>query len=538
MPGKLPPNRGGGQSEIEPVETWNGVLRDRRELELRNAGVVVKHTITGPTDEAVKFQLVDPLLSHFEVEDVGFHPDFEPDHGRIDGEQAVISGVVEPDEPSVVRYGARLRAGPSLEEIKEIQTSSLPSIELSEQVGSQKDADSELEEAAIPRSTSAAGGITSGSDGFLADMEWGRPSGADADRDEDEAISEAADDDTDAPVEASEPSESADADESPFSWETIGSGQTASTEGDAEATDPEADDSDGESTADEEPAEEASGTRKHAWGQGDPFGHTEEDSSLAAALSRKASDQDAESGSPVLEDEDAPADSGPEPETQDTGRPAEDSGGDDTAVDVDAEGTGRLDDPVEALIRQLEDGDVSDEQTERLAAALDRLLETAETTTESTRLRLERLESRMQSFSTYIDALEAIIDEHGPADEFLGEVRADIRSLETTVDRIDDELQQAAEARDSIDDRLDALDDQTSLLESRLERLGDRLDSMRSSHRSKLSALEDQIERLEPAAEQVEDLEAAVEQLSADVEAAEARRRAIVQALSDVDEDE
>lgn len=444
------PNGGEERAEPEAVETWNGVIRDRREIDVEESGVIVTHTITGTGTGTVKFQLVDPIPAHFDVDGIAFHPDYQPSHGWIGPDDAIISGVVGPDQDVVVKYGFRPTTRPGPDAIQEVQTSSLPSIELSEPTAGDEPVDAELAEAAMRRSGSTADVDDTRSERLFSALDWQLP-------------------------EDDEPAVRAEA--------TVQAGADASTAGREAARD-----EGGPSSAD---AAEA--------------GASDAESGRAAegAVDGTAADEDVAAGA------------------------------DESETAADSPGAS---DPAAALIDQLESGDVSADQRARLADGLRDVLAATDDTPASTRVRLERLESEMQAFAAYSAALEAIIDEHGPAEEFLAEVRGDIRSLESELDRLEGELDRAVAERESMADQVDALADETARLDSRLERLQDRFESVRTSHRSRLSELDATVERLGPTAERVDALEAEVASVRAAVEDAEARRNAIVEALTSDDD--
>lgn len=418
------PNDGG----VKTVEVWKGPLRDCREMDLRETGMVVTHRLTSTTASPVEYQVVDPFPGHVDVEDIGFHPNHEPTHGRIDGDQAVMSGVVGPDEEHVVTYGMRLASERPIEELETLQVEVLPVIERSKSVDPDDVDEADLETAAMARSA----GATESADGdSVAFFDWLRRS---IQRDED------ADGSVSTGVEELERTD----------------GPTADTAVEADA------------------------------------------------------------------DESAPDASG-EP------------GGEQAVVSNDRGPAERS--TAEALLHQLESDTLSDDQRRRLASALQELLATEETPRYSTEVRLRQLESKLQEFEAYADALGAIIDTHGPADEFLGSVRGDVTSLEAAVDDLRTELDRAAETRSSLDERLEAVADEVAMLGSRLERLDDTLESLRARHRTKVSMLEGRIAAIEPAADEVEDLSDAIASIGDEVEAVRSSHRAMVTALTEDEPD-
>lgn len=120
---------------------------------------------------------------------------------------------------------------------------------------------------------------------------------------------------------------------------------------------------------------------------------------------------------------------------------------------------------------------------------------------ESFDARLRHVQTRMDDFVAYADTLEAFIDEHGPAEEFIDEMRSAIDELGTRLEDIEERLE-AVEAE--VDDRLDTV-------ESRVDDIA-----------------ETEAERGETMA----DLEETVAELSADVQNVAAMRETLLDALT------
>lgn len=99
-------------SGIEPLEVWNDVLGDRREVSVEDWGLVVTHRIRATSPSTIQFQILDPLPAEFDIEDVGFHSDLEPGAGRIGTDRVVIAGVAEPQVEFVVKYGIQVGGQP------------------------------------------------------------------------------------------------------------------------------------------------------------------------------------------------------------------------------------------------------------------------------------------------------------------------------------------------------------------------------------------------------------------------------------------
>lgn len=466
---------------IEPMEVWNGVFHDRREVRLRDSGITVTHRLRATCSTSVRFQVIDPLPAEFDIEDIGFHPEFEPAHGRVDAGQAVISGVAEPEEELVVKYGLLPQRQHGQASVEARQRSTKPSIELATKVEGTEPDDVDLESAAMTRSSSEEGPSSAGPDDGFADISrriedkeaaaWG-PDTADHDGPDEDTAEPTSQTET----EPDEADATAVPDE-PFSINDL-------FEGDA-------------GTSPEESQEQP----PRPGGQGgDPFGDSEIDASFFASMA-------------ASKDEEAEAE------------------GDEADTATDSATTDN-DEVVETLIDQLQTDRITDEQRRRLGEQLRHVLQETERDQRSTDVRLHHLESQLQRFAAYADAMEAVIDEHGPAEAFLSEVREDITAVESMVDGLEHDMDAASNARHGQRKRLNVLDDEVATLDSRLERLRDRLESLRSNHRRKTADLDERLTEVEPVGQHVDDLETDVATLQETVERLEARLKAVGDALA------
>lgn len=471
-------------SGIEPMEVWNGVLQDVREVTLRDSVVVVTHRIAATSPTAVRFQIVDPLPAEFDHEEIGFHPNFEPEHGRVSTDQAVLTGVAEPEEELHIKYGFEPQRRFEPEDVQRLQQRAKPSIEMSTKVEDAEAEEVDLESAAMTRSSSEATVSTTESDEPFSDIRrrieekeetaWGDESGGD-----------------ERPVD--EPGA-----DSPSTGEEVEAADGIGTEEEPKAVD--------DLFGDAGPDERAESS-EHTVAERERSGESLDDSALEA--SDDVSEASLEEG--VAETGDVEAVSASEPD-----------GGDHRSV-------------VQALIDQLEADNLTDEQRRQLAEQLGSVLETGDSGRQSTEVRLGHLESQMQRFEAYADALEAVIDVHGPAEEFLSEVRDDIAALEASVDDLTRDLDDASEARSAQRRRLNELADELTTHDSRLERIRDRLESLRSDHRRETANLDERLTEIEPVAEQLDDLETEVATLQGTVERLEDRLKAVGDALSSTD---
>lgn len=167
------------------------------------------------------------------------------------------------------------------------------------------------------------------------------------------------------------------------------------------------------------------------------------------------------------------------------------------------------------LAAEIRNGNVSDEDM----ALLKKELGTG--VPRSVEVRLSRLQSQVETFAAYSEALESFIDENGTANELLTRVDNGLDELEETVDDLTMDIADAADERESLSaditsvkttaestaDRVDTLeadlDDATAQIDGVDDDLGSLIDDV--------DALYETIETLG------EELEEAIEELEADV---------------------
>lgn len=470
------------EPDIEPMEVWNGVLRDVREVTLRDSTVVVTHRIVATSPTSVRFQIVDPFPVEFDLEEIGFHPNFEPDHGRLSSDQAVITGVAEPETELLVKYGFKPQRRLDTDAVQRLQQRTKPSIEMSTKAEGSEAEDVDLESATMTRSSS---------EGVSPDAESDDPfSGIRQRIEKKESTAWGGDSEEGVDHEDDPESDTSSADEETESVDAVESGKE----------EPRAVDDLFGDAGPAEPAETSEAAVTES-GRGD--------------VSREDSDPDVSataSGGPI-DDEVTEADG------LGAGSVSEPDLGDDPAV-------------VQALIDQLQADQLTAEQRRQLAEQLGSVLDERNRDRRSTQVRIDHLESQLQRFEAYADALEAVIDVHGPAEEFLSEIRDDITTLEASIDDITRNLDDASEARSAQRRRLNDLADELTTHDSRLERLRDRLESLRGDHRRETANLDERLTEVEPVVDQLDDLETEVVTLQKSMERLEDRLKAVGDALS------
>lgn len=131
----------------------------------------------------------------------------------------------------------------------------------------------------------------------------------------------------------------------------------------------------------------------------------------------------------------------------------------------------------DALIQELEQREPSEAERATLVEALGRPLSPSE------QVRLDHVQESVDDLMAYRDALKGFIDEHGPADKLIDEIR-------TTFDAHAAELESLESALDDLSSRLDALE---RTHDAEVEELASRLSGLESEITKDLSAVEDDL---------------------------------------------
>ncbi|WP_232701624.1 hypothetical protein [Halobacterium wangiae] len=294
---------------------------------------------------------------------------------------------------------------------------------------------------------------------------------------------------------------------------------------------------DGDDIDDVVPPESTDVVRELAGGERDTVPGLEDDEELEAEVGASASgggidapEDDAE----ILEgDIDLGSDDGTEADADsDAGEDFLDSGDEDSAVETEADDAGipEPDAPSEtalgtdadsvtdtpdfddepaaigfdagdvagALAEAIRQGDVSDEDMETLDEAFGGI-------SGSTEVEIEHVQSRVSELEAYTDALEAFLDDNGPAQDLLSELEADVASLSDDLGELEASVENAADERETLRERVadveadfDAVDD----LSEDLERL-----------RGDVEALDERVADTEDAVFEIEDVEDDLEDL-------------------------
>lgn len=188
---------------------------------------------------------------------------------------------------------------------------------------------------------------------------------------------------------------------------------------------------------------------------------------------------------------------------------------------------------VDALVTELESDRVTDDQRDALAEALD--LEPSN----SLDVRLGHVQSRMDDFAAYADALEGIIDEHGTADAFMAEIRDSVEAMEREVAAVDDRLDDVVDRLDTTAERIDELEaaasDRDEQLGSVVADLEDIEESLRGRDRL-VATVDRDLQRVRDSVEEREELLATLEEEVDDLAAVSEDIEALERAANDRDE--
>ena len=134
-----------------------------------------------------------------------------------------------------------------------------------------------------------------------------------------------------------------------------------------------------------------------------------------------------------------------------------------------------------ALLRELEEHDLSEAEREALADALG--LDAPRHTT----VQLDHLQSEVAKLSAYTDAMEEFIDERGTASEAIDEVEADLGNVHDRLDGLERAVAETDRRQDAVEERVESLDDEVN---DRIDAVADDLDDRIASVGTDVEALE------------------------------------------------
>ncbi len=456
----MPRDKDSSGVELDPITVEGDLLAINRSLVVRDSGIMVTLRFASHADTPVKYQCIDPLPGSYDLDEIGFHPDHQPSHGRIEDHQVVVGGVLDPDDERVVKYGMCPGRVLSPDAIEPDQTGVPPTIELEERIEAAEVDEVDLETPAMARG--GVGSETADQKLFtnLKNSVFGGTDQTPAAREEPASAN----------VETSESEEAAVA-----VAEAI-----TDLEDDPDATVTDA-------TAPES-VEELFSKTEASDSEGPP-----------------TDDPQAGSNSPT--------------------------GLDDSHL-------------IDELVTALQAESPETERGEALATELSKFVdEPSAGLPRSAEVRLQQIESNMEEFAAYTEALRDLIDEHGTAEEFVTEIKSDLDTIETDLTELGADLDVAMDRLDDMTDTQDRITGQIDDLQSAIETAADErtdfsddiadleaaLATLRRDASEARTDMADQIDALETTIDDVAD---EVADLREDVEDGKARRRAIAEALS------
>ncbi len=539
-------------SDIEESLTVSndGVTVEKTVSETEFPVPAIVFTLQSNASTSVHVRLTDRIPESFPMERIGFHPEFESDRWTAYKDHRVeFERDLDPGESVKTVYGIRtddsdgLAAFLTEPEIKEVaaresqeaadiegvlgpdnsqlirdvlsgERSSLPGID--------EDADDPLAESAADDPIAAEEDPLSESDEPLgvddepieADMaEPAAETGDEAQSDEDDIGALLDDADSEEPLTApeddSEPGAEAHEDDAIVgeSEPMIGDDESETMVGDDESETTVGDD---ESDTAEEPTDE------HAETEEEPKQEQVPDADDADGQDDDVAEVSADEVAGDIDEPDEGTDESAEKADEPPIQPAAGIGANTDSTAEDGSSLVAVQGGIAAVLAaEIRNGNVSEEDMALLKKEL------GTDVPRSVEVRLSRLQSQVETFAAYSEALESFIDENGTADELLTRVDNGLDELEETVDDLTMDIADAADERESLSaditsvkttaesaaDRVDTLeadlDDATAQIDGLDDDLGSLIDDV--------DALYESIETLgEELEEAIEDVEAEV----------------------------
>ncbi|MFB6303545.1 MAG: hypothetical protein ABEH47_00140, partial [Haloferacaceae archaeon] len=510
--------------------TQDGVTVEKRFTVDEFPVPAVEFVLRSEADDPVEIRLVDDVPESFDMEGVGFHPEYDGDNWTAYRDHRVeYERTLDPGEEVTTVYGVRVDdpgdderflGEPRLEfrspgddrAVAEDVLGRETTQAVRDALAGEGELSADREGADVAEGPDAAEVAAAVGDEDPAEADAGEPSAGGVDLGEDEAAEPGAsvDDPPAGGIDLTEepPESGVDAEEE------FG---TAEPEGDEDLDldlgmeeEPEGEGPEGEELEGEEPEEEesaAAAAEPEAFDE--PVTPRTVEDGLTPAIEPSAGGPDVEPAVGEAAEADAEAvEAGGEPEPE----AGEAAGPDAVPGSV-----------VAALAAEIRAGEADEDDVEALRDALDAGVP------RSVEVRIDRLQNRTEDLAAYTDALEAFIDEHGTGQEVLDDLDAETTALREDLEAVEDELDAAAEERDDLagavgahDDRLSEVESGLSDLEERVATLDDELGGVRSDVADVEADLEDLAgdtdEDLGDVREALDDVEATMADLEDELE--------------------
>lgn len=137
----------------------------------------------------------------------------------------------------------------------------------------------------------------------------------------------------------------------------------------------------------------------------------------------------------------------------------------------------------------------------------------------SVSVRIDRLSARVEEFAAYAESLEALIDDHGTAPEFIDRMEGGLADLDARVESIRQEVNTVEETHD---EDVDDLREKTDGLEHRLDSARQTLETELDDVRGQVGDIRSQVDRVDDTVERIDteltDQGSAVEDIEDDLE--------------------
>lgn len=397
-------------AELEPITRSRGAAAIKRSIAIYSQGLIISYALGVQGSTPVTVTVSDNLPANWDVGEVAFHPNHEPESGSAGQHTIQFSVDVSPEQFRILKVGVRPAPEKSPSELESDQSFTPPQFD----------------------SVEPAEPVDGGTESTLI----GGASGDESAIEDPAALS------SNGGQSAAQPSPSAQSGHGPSS---PGTSDSADDGGILPSSNPIAD-GDPPATTETDPGIDPNEAETIA----DLFGGFDEDPTPATgSSSRRPSDHGATaeastSPSPINAIDDSPANGGSVDGAQHRTPPTE---------TPTAEAQRPANDLVPRFLDEL--GDLSPDHRDRLASYLTDLVEPP-LPTNSTAVRVEQLESRIEEFVAYTDALGDLLDQADPA-ELLDHLQTELETIRAELGGLEEEVEAVGQRQDTIEDRLESM---------------------------------------------------------------------------------
>lgn len=462
----------------EVVETADSGVTVRKSFIANDFPVpAIQFKLESEHDDPVSVRLSERIPDAFQMDAVGFHPDYHSDCWTAFQDNHVeFSGTVEPDEPLVTVYGIRID-----DESRASEFLTEPTIDDVTPIGAEP-TESETESEPV-EDTMIDDIVPEDRNQVVKDMISGESDSV-------PGLEERADDEAD----AAEADDVTDADDLDLNLEDVDTDPVET--GDAE-TDDEAPDIDLD--FDENDAPEAGEAVDDESGATADEPKIELDLDAAAAATEAAADESSTSDSDGSSVSDAV-----EPETVEDAETEDDADAGGVSAEPGAidgsKGPDALRDSIGArLVAEIRGGRLDDENLAVLREEL------AIEPSSSDLAKVSHLQRRVEEVAAYSNALEEFLDEEGTGAALIERFQERLASIESDITTVTDQLDENDARIDAVERTVDAIDSRVDSVESDLETLDDSVESDLDAIEEDVSGLDGSISHLEENVSELDD---------------------------------